>query len=85
MQVKEAVEKASSYLPEVFDSAQGKELRLEGIEKSEDSLFWRVTFSYDPSSANVLLQRLREYKTVKLRDDTGEFVGAQNGVLLGQL
>ena len=84
MQVKEAVEKAQHYLPEIFGSAQGKELRLEGVEKSEDGRFWKVTFSYDPSG-NVLGSLMREYKTVKLQDDTGDFVGAQNGVLLGQL
>jgi hypothetical protein len=84
MHVKEAVEKASSYLPEIFDSAKGKELRLEGIEKSEDARFWKVTFSYDPVSGG-LGSVMREYKTVKLRDGNGEFIGAQNGVLLGQL
>ncbi len=85
MQVKEAVEKASVYLPEIFDSAQGRELRLEGIEKSEDGRFWKVTFSYDPADSESFLRGLREYKTVKLRDESGEFVGAQNGVLLEQL
>ena len=83
MQVKEAVEKASSYLPEIFDSAQGKELRLEGVEKTEDGRFWKMTFSYSPG--NPLEGRMREYKTVELRDDSGEFIGAQNGVLLAQL
>jgi hypothetical protein len=90
MQVKEAVEKAGEYLPEIFDSAQGKELRLEGVEKSEDGRFWKVTFSYsgdsyDAEGRTTLMGRMREYKTVKLRDDSGEFIGAQNGVLLGQL
>ncbi len=84
MQVKEAVEKAAVYLPEIFESAQDKELRLEGVEKTEDGRFWKVTFSYDPSR-NLLGSILREYKTVKLRDDSGEFIGAQNGVLLAQL
>ena len=83
MQVKEAVEKAAVYLPEIFESAQDKELRLEGVEKSEDRQFWKVTFSYSPGSP--LEGRMREYKTVKLRDDSGEFIGAQNGVLLAQL
>jgi len=85
MQVKEAVEKASEYLPEIFDSAQGKELRLEGVEKTEDGRFWKVTFSYDSLRPSGGMSILPEYKTVKLRDDTGEFIGAQNGVLLGQL
>jgi hypothetical protein len=84
MQVKEAVEKASQYLPEIFESARGRELRLEGIEKTDDGRFWKVTFSYDPAVSS-LLHAIREYKTVKLRDDSGEFIGAQNGVLLAQL
>jgi hypothetical protein len=84
MQVKEAVDKASLYLPEIFDSARGKELRLEGVEKTEDGRFWKVTLSYDPQEG-ALLHGIREYKTVKLRDDSGEFIGAQNGVLLAQL
>ncbi len=84
MQVKEAVEKAQQHLPEIFESAQGKELRLEGVEKTEDGRFWKVTFSYH-SSHSLLGSLIREYKTVKLRDDSGEFIGAQNGVLLAQL
>lgn len=85
MHVKEAVEKAGGYLPEIFASAEGKELRLEGVEKTEDGHFWRVTFSYDSSSTSGGISIGREYKTVKLRDDGGEFIGAQNGVLLAQL
>jgi hypothetical protein len=85
MHVKEAVEMASQYLPQIFESARSKELRLEGVEKSEDGRFWKVTFSYDSSSPSSVMRILPEYKTVKLRDDDGEFIGAQNGVLLGQL
>ena len=70
----------------MFDSAVGNELRLEGIEKSDDGRFWKVTLSYDSGKSNLgLLSLSRDYKTVKLRDDTGELIGAQNGVLLGQM
>ena len=85
MQVKEAVETASKYLPEIFESAKGKELRLEGVEKSEDGRFWKVTFSYDTTNPTSLLRMLRDYKTVKLRDANGEFMGAQDGNLLAAL
>ena len=85
MQVKEAVEQASKYLPEIFDSAAGRELRLEGVEKTDDGRFWKVTFSYDTTNPTNLLRGLRDYKTVKLRDTDGEFMGAQNGNLLAQL
>lgn len=87
MQVKEAVQKASEYLPEVFETAAEKELRLEGVEKSDDGRFWKVTFSYNSSQnePSSLMSLLRTYKTVKLRDDNGEFIGAQNGKLLGEL
>jgi hypothetical protein len=84
MQVKEAVQKASKYLPEVFDSAAGKELRLEGVEKSEDGRFWKITFSY-PKRVQIVESIDRDYKTVKLKDSDGELVGAQSGVLLGQM
>lgn len=90
MRVKEAVQKASRYLPEVFESAAGKELRLEGVEKSEDGRFWKVTFSYDTNAPSTGLavrvpSLLRDFKTVKIRDDNGELIGAQNGALLGQM
>ena len=80
VQVKEAVQKAKTYLPEVFDSAEGKDLRLEGVELSDDTKFWTVTFSY-PDYGNALSLPLgREYKTVKLRARDGEFFGARNGL-----
>lgn len=91
MQVKEAVQKASKYLPEVFESAAGKELRLEGVEKSEDGRNWKITFSY--SSGMQIPASMtrsgrdeldRDYWTVKVRDSDGEFIGAQNGLLLGE-
>ncbi len=85
MQVKEAVQKASEYLPEVFETAADKELRLEGVEKSDDGRFWKVTFSYGATHGISLGSLLRDYKTVKLRDDNGEFIGAQDGKLLGDL
>lgn len=87
MQVKEAVQKASQYLPDVFETAANKELRLEGVEKTDDGRFWRVTFSYDSSSdrPSSFTSLLRAYKTVKIRDDNGEFIGANDGNLLGGL
>lgn len=84
MQVKEAVQQASVYLPTVFESATGRDLRLEGVEKTEDGRFWTVTFSYE--NGNGSLGRWdREYKTVKLRDVNGDFIGARNGMLLGEM
>jgi hypothetical protein len=84
MQVKEAVQQASKYLPDVFDAAAGRELQLEGVEKTDDSRFWTVAFSYslgDEGTARLS----RDYKTIKLLDSTGEFIGARNGVLLGDM
>ena len=78
VQVREAVQKAQSYLPDVFQSAEGQDLRLEGVELSDDSRYWTVTFSY--AEPGGLLGRIgREYKTVKLRAEDGEFFGARNG------
>lgn len=79
VQVREAVQKAQRYLPDVFPTAEGKEMRLEGVELSDDAKFWIVTFSYDPSREGHLVRSLREYKTVKLRAEDGEFFGARNG------
>ena len=73
VRVKEAVQKAQHYLPEIFEGAAGKDLLLEGVELTDDAKFWTVTFSYGP-----VLDR--DFKTVKLRADDGEFVGARNGL-----
>ncbi len=80
VQVKEAVQRAQGYLPDIFESAEGKEMRLEGVELSDDMKFWIITFSYMPSFTGVT-GGLREYKTVKLRAEDGEFFGARNGFL----
>jgi hypothetical protein len=91
MQVREAVRKASQYLPDVLEGARDKELQLEGVEKTDDGRNWKVTFSY--SSGMRLPGSItrsgkdewdRDYWTVKVRDSDGEFIGAQNGVLLGE-
>lgn len=79
MQVKEAVQKAQAYVPEVFASANGNDLLLEGVELTDDSRFWTVTFSYMPPGGP--LRNLREYKTIKLRAEDGKFFGARNGLL----
>jgi hypothetical protein len=80
VQVKEAVQKAQTYLPDIFQSAKGKEVRLEGVELSDDAKFWVITFSYMDSSLIGTLGGMREYKTVKLRAEDGEFFGARNGL-----
>ena len=80
-QVKEAVQKAKTYLPDIFPTAEGKEMRLEGVELTDDAKFWTVTFSYDPSLEGHLARSLREYKTVKLRAEDGEFFGARNELI----
>ncbi len=71
VEVKQAVALAQKYLPEVFDSAAGKEMLLEGVEISEDDKFWNVTLSY-PSGMR------RTFKTVKLYRTNGDFVGARS-------
>jgi hypothetical protein len=84
MKVKEAVQQASRYLPDVFASAAGRELQLEGVEKTDDSRFWTITFSYTTGDSG-LAAISRDYKTVKLRDSDGELMGARNGMLLGEM
>lgn len=84
LNVKEAVRKAQTYLPEVFESAAGASLQLEGVELSEDSKFWLVTFSYSLSPDMMLgldgkpAITPREYKTIKLDSASGSLFGARN-------
>jgi hypothetical protein len=88
VQLREAVQKAQTYLPDIFPTAEGKEMRLEGVELSDDSKFWTVTFSYNSTGpigrdARGMIElpgSLREYKTVKLRAEDGELFGARNGL-----
>jgi hypothetical protein len=80
VQLSEAVKKAQTYLPDIFPTAVGKQMRLEGVELSDDSKFWTVTFSYRGTDLDAILGDVkREYKTVKLRAEDGEFFGARNG------
>jgi hypothetical protein len=81
MQVKEAVEKASGHLAEVFPDSSGCVLRLEGAEKTDDEKYWFVTFSY-PRQEGRVEPFYREYRTVKLRNSDGELMGARNGTFL---
>jgi hypothetical protein len=84
MQIKEAVQQASKYIPDVFEAAAGRDLRLEGVEKTDDSRFWKITFSYTLGDSGVEALS-RDYKTVKLRDSDGELMGVQNGMLLSNI
>ncbi len=83
LRVKEAVQRAEKYLPDVFESASGKEMRLEGVELTDDSKFWSVTFSYEEDTNGNKFGR--DYKTVRLRAEDGEFFGARNGYLISDL
>jgi hypothetical protein len=81
VQVREAVQRAQTYLPDIFPTAEGQDVRLEGVELSDDTRFWTVTFSYPQRGLSGALQMgAREYKTVKLRAEDGEFFGARNGL-----
>lgn len=77
LKVREAIERAQNYLPEVFRDAAGQQLRLEGVELTDDTKFWTITFSYQEPSNSAYG---RDYKTVKLRSKDGEFFGARNGL-----
>jgi hypothetical protein len=77
LQVKQAVERAKEYLPDIFETAAGRELNLEGVELTSDSKFWTVTFSYVPPRERYAG---RDYKTLKLRAEDGEFFGARDGL-----
>ena len=76
------MQQASRYLPEIFETAAGHELRLEGVEKSDDDRFWSVTFSYSTKTLSEGNEFFRDFKTIRLRDADGEFVGARDGMVL---
>ncbi len=52
-------------------------MRLETVELSEDSRFWSVTFSYR-KPGGLLGHIDRDYKTVNLRAEDGEFFGVRH-------
>jgi hypothetical protein len=81
LHVKEAVQKAQAYLPEVFGDAPKKDLLLEGVELTDDRKFWKITFSFSSKRQNDIYRNMREYRTIKLRAKDGEFYGARNGAL----
>jgi hypothetical protein len=82
LQVQDAVKRAKAYLPGLlFDtSAQIADVRLEEVELSEDEKFWNVTFPYLPVNTTVPLV-IRQYKTIRIKAASGEFVGLRNGML----
>jgi hypothetical protein len=82
LQVQDAVKRAKAYLPGLlFDtSSQIADVRLEEVELSEDEKFWNVTFSYLPVDTTVPLV-MRQYKTIRIKAVSGEFVGLRNGML----
>jgi len=85
--VKDAVEKARTYLSELFPEAENESLRLEGAELSDDERFWVVTFSFletpvvGKSPATPQFPSIRSYKTARLKADSGELMGIRNGFL----
>lgn len=81
MQVREAVERASRLVAEVFPDASDSVLCLEDAEKTEDEKHWYVTFSY-PRQEGETEPFYREYRTIKLRSADGELMGARNGTFL---
>ena len=73
VRVKEAVKKAQELISEIFGEETGRDLLLESVELTDASKFWTVIFSSGPPFQ-------REYKTIKLGAQDGEFVGARNGI-----
>ena len=80
MKVNEAVQEATKQLAEVFPDSNGPELRLEGVQRTEDEKYWQIMFSY-PEKEGRTEPFYRNYRTVKLRDADGAFMAAVNGLL----
>ena len=76
VQLQEAVTTSRKFLRNVFEDelpAVPAET-LEGVELSEDMMFWHITFSYWSGST-------KKYKTVKLRAEDGIPFGIKNSDL----
>ncbi len=85
VQVTEAIQKSKTYLGDVFPSAKGQDLLLEGVELSDDGKFWYVTFSYsapesEKNNDDFGAPRYQTFKTIKVRSEDGQFFGARNGL-----
>ena len=80
MTIQEAVETATRHLAEVFPESAHCVLRVEGLERSDDEKYWKVMFSY-PRDQGRIEPFYRDYRTVRLRDADGAFMGARNGLL----
>jgi hypothetical protein len=73
--LQQAVVDSQKFLFEVFPQEASQDLTLEGVELTDDTSFWLVTFSYRPFAG------LRKYKTVKLRSSDGMPFGIKNADL----
>ena len=75
MEAREAVERAKSYVAEMFDAEPIKEVGLEEIERQGDA--WLVTIGFTrvwPASSGVLRTLSgsgRTYKLVRIDNETG--------------
>jgi hypothetical protein len=59
-------------------------MRLEGVELTDGSKFSSVTFSCEEDKDGASSFG-RDYKTVRLRAEDGEFFGARHGFLISEM
>ena len=79
--IKQAVQVAENALADLYDSPDG--VQLEEVGLSDDEKYWRITLSFLAprdsrlSISGALAERLRErqYKTLEINRQTGEFHG----------
>ncbi|MDQ2925159.1 MAG: hypothetical protein M3R43_06335 [Acidobacteriota bacterium] len=73
--VKQAIQKAEQFLPEIFPVPKDVDLLLEGVELTDGGDVWTITLSFKEGTFG------RAYRTVRIRGTDGQFVGARNGML----
>jgi hypothetical protein len=73
--VKQAIQKAEQFLPEVFPVPKDADLLLEGVELTDDENVWTVTLSFKQGTFG------RAYRTVRMKAADGQFISARNGML----
>jgi hypothetical protein len=81
--VKQAIQIARHYILDLYEPQTLQGPLLEEVERSDDEQYWLVTFGFDTDRLTLESSRgisipivrpkyVREYKTIKVRAETGD-------------
>ena len=75
LDVKDAVNNAYKHFLKLIEEKESDiEPLLEEVEFTEDQKYWLITLSFNNPSKGNLLNPYRDYKTITINSETGEFV-----------